>query len=74
MILERRAESTVEKEEPEFKVDFRIEGMAQDVILQDEERMGKSQEVVGQQEMVHARNQFLQIWENPENSMRFSEE
>ena len=33
-------ESPVEKE-PEFKVDLRIEGVAHDVILKDEERMGK---------------------------------
>ena len=44
--LERIAESLVEKE-PEFKVDLRIEGIAQDVILKDEERVGKIQEVVG---------------------------
>ena len=30
-----------EKEEPEFEVDLRIEGIAQDAILKDEERMGK---------------------------------
>ena len=42
----RSAESLVEKEEPEFKVDLRIEGIAQDVILKDEERMGNIQEVV----------------------------
>ena len=44
--LERSAESLVGKEESEFKVDFRIEGIAQDVILKDEERMGKIQEVL----------------------------
>ena len=38
--LERSTESLVEKEEPEFQVDLRIEGIAQDVI--DEERMEKS--------------------------------
>ena len=43
--LKRSAESLVEKE-PEFKVDLRIEGIAQDVILKDEERMGKIQEEV----------------------------
>ena len=43
--LERSAESRVEKE-PAFKVDFRIEGIAQDVILKDEEWTGKIQEVV----------------------------
>ena len=36
----RGAESTVEKEEPELKVDLGIEGIAQDVIVKDEERMG----------------------------------
>ena len=45
--LERGAESTVEKEEPEFKVDLRIEGTAQDVILKDEERMGQIRGAVG---------------------------
>ena len=39
--LERSAESNVE-EEPEFKVDLRIEEITQGVILKDEERMGKS--------------------------------
>ena len=42
----RSAESSVEKEEPEIKGDLRIEGIAQDVILEDEERMGQIQEVV----------------------------
>ena len=35
----RSAESLVEKEEPEFKVDLRIEEVAQDVIRKDEEIM-----------------------------------
>ena len=34
------------KEEPDFEVDLRIEGIAQDVILKDEERMGQIQKVV----------------------------
>ena len=34
-------------EKPEFKVDLRIEGIAHDVILPDEERMGQIQVVVG---------------------------
>ena len=42
--LERSAESPVEKE-PEWKVDLRIEGIAQDVIFKDEERMGKSRKI-----------------------------
>ena len=43
--LKRSTESLVEKEQPEFKVDLRIEGIAQDVILKDEERVGHIQEV-----------------------------
>ena len=39
--LERSTESPVEKQEPEFQVDLRIKGIAQDVILKDEERVGK---------------------------------
>ena len=42
----RSTESLVEKEELEFKVDLRIEGIAQDVILKDGERMDKIQNVV----------------------------
>ena len=42
--LKRSAESLVEKEQPEFKVDLKIEGIAQDEILEDEERMGHIQE------------------------------
>ena len=34
--LMRSIESVVEKEEPEFEVDFRIGGIAQDVIREDE--------------------------------------
>ena len=37
------SESPVQKEEPEFKVDLRIEGIAQDVILKDEGRMDQIQ-------------------------------
>ena len=42
--LKRSTESPVEKE-PEFNVDLRIEAIAQDVILEDEERMRQTQEV-----------------------------
>ena len=38
-------DSSVE-EKPEFLVDLRIEGIAHDVILKDEERMGQVQVVV----------------------------
>ena len=68
--LERRDESTVEKE-PQFKVDLRIEGIAQDVILKHEERMGKSQEVVGKQ---RSGPPFLEDLGKPEKSWKFSEE
>ena len=47
--LERSPESLVERErerEPELEVDLRIEGIAQDVILKDEWRMVKIQEVM----------------------------
>ena len=44
--LKRSAESHLEKEEPEFKVDLRIEGIAQDVIFEDEKRMGQIQRIV----------------------------
>ena len=48
--LERSTESVVEKESLNFEVDLRIEGIAQDVILKDEERMGKFQEVAEKSE------------------------
>ena len=44
--VKRSAESPVEKEQPEFQVDLRIEGVPQDVILEDQERMGKIHEAV----------------------------
>ena len=44
--LKRSTGSLVQEEQPESKVDLRIEGLAQDVILEDEERMGHIQEVV----------------------------
>ena len=44
--LMRRIESVVEIEEFEFKVDVRIGGIAQDVIRENEERMGHYRRVV----------------------------
>ena len=41
----RGTESLVEKEEPKCKVELRIEGIAQDVVLGDEERMGHIQKI-----------------------------
>ena len=58
----RSAESLVEKEEPSFEVDLRIEGIAQDVILKDEERMSQIQKVVETYEMDTVPNQLLKIW------------
>ena len=43
--MKRSTELLVRKEELEFKVDLRIEGIAQHVILEDEESMGHIQEV-----------------------------
>ena len=45
--LERSIKSLLVKEEPEFKVDLRIAGIAQDVILEDEERMSQIQKSGG---------------------------
>ena len=51
--LDARDESTVEQE-PECKVNLRIEGIAHDVIWKDEARVGKIQEVVEIQErLIH---------------------
>ena len=72
--LKRSTGSLVQEEQPESKVDLRIEGHAQDVILEDEERMGHIQEVVEKLEMVFTLNLFLKIWESQKNSMMFSEE
>ena len=57
--LKRSTESHVEKEEPEFNIDLRIEGIAQDVILEDE-RIGQTKSI-------------LEDLGKPENSMKFSE-
>ena len=71
--LERRDESTVEKQ-PQFEVDLRIEGIAQDVILKDEERMGKIQEVVGKLRNGSRTKSILKDLGKPEKTMKFSEE
>ena len=69
-----RSESAVEKE-PQFKVDLRIGGIAQDVILKDEERTVKIREVVKK-----AKRWFIheicsgRSGKNPENSRKISEE
>ena len=71
--LEQRDESSVEKE-LELEVDLRIEGIAQDVILKDEERMGKIQEVVVKLRKGSYTKSIREDLGNPQNSMRFSEE
>ena len=60
----RSAESSVEKEEPEIKGDLRIEGIAQDVILEDEERMGQIQEVVDKLRTGYHTKASMKIWRN----------
>ena len=71
--LERKDESTVEKE-PEFKVDLRIERIAQDVILKDEERMSKIQEVGEKLRNDSRMKSILEDLGKPENSIKSSEE
>ena len=63
----RSAELLVEKEEPELKVDFRIEGIAQDVILKDEKVDDKVR--TGD----HTKS-IIEDLEKAEKSMKFSEE
>ena len=50
--LRKGFEPIDEKEEPEFEVDLRIEGIAQNAILKDEERIGKT-EVVDKLKVVY---------------------
>ena len=71
--LKWSTESTVEKE-PEFKVDLRIEGIAEDAIFKDEERMGKIQVVVvGKLRNGSRTRSILEDLGKPEISLRFSE-
>ena len=72
--LKRSAESLLEKEEPEFKVDLRIEGVAQDGILKDQERMGKIQEAVERLRRGSRTKSILEDLGKPESSMKLSEE
>ena len=70
----RSTESPVEKEQSELKFDLSIEGIAQDVILKDEERMGQIQKVVDKfNELDTVPNQLLKIWRrqtNPSSSAK----
>ena len=73
--LERSAESLVEMEEPDFKVDLRIEGVAHNVILKDVERMLKNKtEVVENEVLVHTRNLSLRSGKTRKLFLKFSEE
>ena len=70
--LYAQEESTVEKEH-ESKVDLRIEGVAHDVLLKDEERMGKIQEVVVKLRKASHTKSMREDLRKVENSMIFSE-
>ena len=67
----RSAESLVEKEDPGFKVDLRIEGSAQDVILEDEEN-GSISKSGGKYKMVMP--SLIEDLGKAEKSIKFSEE
>ena len=54
------------EEKHEFEVDLRIEGIAHDVFMKDEERMGQVQDVVENCGKAHTRNLCGKIWENEE--------
>ena len=70
----RSAESLVEREEPEFQVDLRIEGTAQDVILENEERMGRIQKSVGKFRIGYHTKSIIEDLGKAEKSIKFSEE
>ena len=62
------------EEEPEFKADLRVEGIAHDVILKDKERMDQIQEVVGKLRKGSYTKSIREDLRQPENSLMFSEE
>ena len=70
----RGAESLVEKEECEFKVDLRIEGIAQDVIQENEQRMGQFQKVADKLRTGYRTKSIVEDLGKPERSIKFSEE
>ena len=63
----RSTESLVEKEEPEFKVDLRIKGIAQDVIPEDDQRMGQLQKVVDKLRNGYHTKSIVEDLEKPGN-------
>ena len=66
--------SIVDKEEPEFKVDLRIEGIAQVVILEDEERMGQVRKVVDTLRTGYHTTSIIEDLGKTGKSIKFSEE
>ena len=70
----RSAESLDEEKEPEFKVDLRNEGIAQDVILEDEERKNKIQNMDDKLRTGYHAKSIIEDLEKAEKSIKFSEE
>ena len=64
----------LEKEEPELKVDLRIEGIAQDVILEDIEIMEQMQKVVDKLRTGYHAKSIVEDFVKAEKSIKFSEE
>ena len=62
------------EEKPELKVDLRIEVIAHNVILKDEERMGQLQEVLEKLRTGSHTKSIREDLRKQENSMIFSEE
>ena len=52
----------LKKEKRELKIDLRIEGITQDVVLKDEERIGQIKHILENGEMAVARYLFGKIW------------
>ena len=70
----RSTESSVEREDPEFKVDLRIQGIALDVNPEDEEEMGQIHKVGEKIRIGYCMTSIIEDLEKPEKSIKFSEE
>ena len=70
----RSAVSPVEKEEPEFKANLGIEGIAPDVIPKDEERIGQIQNVVDKLRTGYHTQSIIEDLVKTGKSVKFSEE
>ena len=70
----RSAACFVEKEEPEFKVDLRIEGIAQDVIPEYEERVSQIQKVIDKLRTGYHTKSIIEDLVKAEKSIKFSVE